>query len=201
MNQTLIDVFECLFLFVFVLLFWFFVVQARKRINFYSMWSTILMCVGLFFRIVFVAVDLVIKIAGGNSVSDYCGNWGFCKYVFVYSADCCFYFSFFAIGCDWTELCVAFKMLLKASSPEAFEAMRLTIKKVFVGFLAVFVVLIVFFLIANCFPVSDTFWTVAIYSLILYQLVLIILYLVLYASVLYVTVQIRKSQQHPQSAA
>jgi hypothetical protein len=106
-------------LLLYLLLFLYFVKQARKRINFYSMWSTLLVCVGLFLRITLFTTDLSVKIFTDTSTGLINIRGGtllvFCKNVFVYMADCCFYFSFFAIGCDWIELCMAFRMLLNAS--------------------------------------------------------------------------------------
>jgi bacteriorhodopsin len=165
------------------------------------------MCVGLFLRISLFTTDLAIKLFTDNpngllpvaNASETTNNGSeaialFCKYVFVYIAECCFYFSFFAIGCDWTELCIAFRMLLKGSPQDAFEGMRRKIKNLFVWFLIVFLVLLSIFLVCTIFD-ETLYRLVALCGLILSQFILVFMFIVLYVSVLCVTLQIRNAER------
>jgi len=204
MNPKVINAFESAFLLLFILLLLYFVQQSRKQINFYSMWSTLLMCLGLSLRIILFATDLGIKIIGDDPTGVYSfKSTGllFCKNVFVYMANCCFYFSFFAIGCDWIELCFAFKMLLKASPPEEFDPMRTRVKNFFVWFLIVFLVLLVLLLLSSVLTyivkVTENNWIafIALVCLTISQIILILMFVWLFISVLRVTLAIRKRQK------
>ena len=162
------------------------------------------MCLGLFLRIILFFTDLGIKIIGDEPAGVYSFKSAallFCKNVFVYMANCCFYFSFFAIGCDWIELCFAFKMLLKASPPEEFDPMRTRVKNFFVWFLIVFLVLLVLLLLSSVLTysvnVTENNWIafIALVCLTISQIILIFMFVWLFISVLKVTLAIRKRQK------
>jgi uncharacterized membrane protein YczE len=96
-----------------------------KNINFYSKWSIIFMSIGLLLRVLLFIADLSVRLIDNPEgllimIINHDAKWdSVIRNVFVYEANCLFYFSYFSVGCDWTELFLAFRLVVLKNKPVA----------------------------------------------------------------------------------
>ena len=146
------DTLELVIAFLFAATLAYFLALRRTNVNFYSQWSIILVCIGLSLRLMLYTIDVTLKLLGkpgGLIGSD--GKWqNIFRNIFVYQANCLFYFSYFAVGCDWYELILAFRSLALRNQPvDQLDRLRAKVRKFFTVVGVLMATITIIFLIAN----------------------------------------------------
>lgn len=94
--------------------------MLKRDFNYYSRASIILNCTSLLLRSTLYILDLILKLTGEkNGVMDLSKLWvDIFRNIFLFTDTCFLYFAFYAIGCDWTELVLSFKMIVIENKTE-----------------------------------------------------------------------------------
>ena len=114
MDYPVYNILEVIILFAGLICLGLLLRMLKRDFNYYSRASIILNCTSLLLRSILYIFDLILKLLGDkNGVMDLNKLWVYIiRNVFVFTDTCFLYFAFYAIGCDWTELVLSFKMIV-----------------------------------------------------------------------------------------
>ena len=117
-----------------------------------------MLCIGIGMRLMLVLIDAAYRLfvnPGGLVESEFIKTHEyFISDSFVYNADICFYFSFFAIGCDWIEVFFTFKMVQTLDEAKYYKIRR-RFQTFFLSVIFTFMVIYICFFILRLFPVKS----------------------------------------------
>lgn len=138
--------FEMAFVLLFTVILLYFVKAFKKNNNFYIRYGQIILCIGISARILLLGYDVVYRLFV-NPIGMLDNPWvvshkEFIDDTFIYNANICFYFTYFAVACDWAEVFLTFK-LIDSMDEQQFYRIRKKLQTFFLVFLITFIALYV----------------------------------------------------------